>query len=149
MPFKSLGIYLVHFMHNLFMSVLVKINILILQLTVHYFWQQIQSRQWSSQGLPGWASCPPGEPKWGRKWEKFEENKKKISTILGKNEESGTLAYPWLWGWLRPWVGLLHDPLPNYDILLNGFFVFVCLFVFFLFVCLFVFCYYYYFITSN
>ena len=30
--------------------------------------------QWHSQGLPRWASCPPGGPKWGRKWGKFEEN---------------------------------------------------------------------------
>ena len=29
-------------------------------------------KQWRSQGLPGWATCPPGELKWGRKFEKFQ-----------------------------------------------------------------------------
>ena len=33
---------------------------------------------------------------WGGKKEKLVE-------IWGKNEESGTLAHPGLWGWLRPW----------------------------------------------
>ena len=27
--------------------------------------------QWRSLGLSGWASRPPGRPKWGRKWRKF------------------------------------------------------------------------------
>ena len=47
-------------------------------LTVHtsHFSEVMFSRtnlQWRSQGLPGWANRPPGEPKWGKKWEKFEE----------------------------------------------------------------------------
>ena len=37
------------------------------------------SLQWRSQSLPGWATRPPGGPKWGRKWEKFEESKKNWS----------------------------------------------------------------------
>ena len=41
--------------------------------------------QWRSQGLPRWAACPPGGPKWGEKWRKFLGN-------------SGVR------GWLRPWV---------------------------------------------
>ena len=59
--------------------------------------------QWSSQGLPGWATCLPGGSKWGRKWEKFEEKSKNLIQTEGKNEESGTLAHPGLWGLLRPW----------------------------------------------
>ena len=59
-------------------------------------------RQWRSQGLPGWTTRPPEEPKWGRKLDKFEEKYEKIIKIWGKNEESGTLAHPGLWGWLRP-----------------------------------------------
>ena len=34
--------------------------------------------------LPGWAARPPGEPKWGRKWEKFEEKIRKNDQNLGK-----------------------------------------------------------------
>ena len=41
-------------------------------------------RQWRSQGPPGWASRPPGEPNWGRKWGKIEEKWEKLK----KNEEN-------------------------------------------------------------
>ena len=55
--------------------------------------------QWRSQGLPGWATCPPGAPKWGRKiWGKI----RKLIEIWRNNVESGSLAHPGLWGWLRP-----------------------------------------------
>ena len=39
--------------------------------------------QWRSQGLPGRACRPPGEPKWGRKWERFEEKWEKMIEIWG------------------------------------------------------------------
>ena len=39
--------------------------------------------QWHSQGLPGWASRPPGRSKWGRKLRKFEEKWEKLK----ENEE--------------------------------------------------------------
>ena len=32
--------------------------------------------QWRSQGLPGWASRPPGKPKWRRKWKKMRKNER-------------------------------------------------------------------------
>ena len=53
--------------------------------------------QWRNQGLPGWAWMRKKMSKvWG-KIRKFDRN-------LRKNEESGTLAHPGLWGWLRPWL---------------------------------------------
>ena len=45
----------------------------------------------------------PRGPKWELKWGKSEENKK-TDENLRKNEESGTLAHPGRWGWLRPWI---------------------------------------------
>ena len=42
------------------------------------------SSQWRSQGLPGWATRPPEEPKWGRKLEKFEEKYEKNYQNLRK-----------------------------------------------------------------
>ena len=42
-----------------------------------------QGCQWHSQSLPRGASCPPGRPKWGRKWRKFEEKWERIQ----ENEE--------------------------------------------------------------
>ena len=60
--------------------------------------------QWRSQGLPGWATRPPGGPKWGRKWVKVWEKIRKLNRDLRKNEENGTLAHPGLWGWLRALV---------------------------------------------
>ena len=36
-------------------------------------WSEVSGAQWRSQGLTGWASRPPGGPKWGRQQLKFEE----------------------------------------------------------------------------
>ena len=43
--------------------------------------------QWRSQGLPGWASRPPGRPKWGRKWRKFEKKMRETTGKWGNIEE--------------------------------------------------------------
>ena len=43
--------------------------------------------QWRNQGLPGWASCPPGRPKWGRKWRKFEQKMREPMGKWGRIEE--------------------------------------------------------------
>ena len=40
-------------------------------------------KQWRSQDFPGWASCPPGRPEWG----KNEENFKEKLVNLQENEE--------------------------------------------------------------
>ena len=40
--------------------------------------------QWRSQGLPGWASRPPGGPKWGRKWVKVWGKIRKLNRDLRK-----------------------------------------------------------------
>ena len=49
--------------------------------------------QWRSQGLPGWATCPPRGPKWGRKWVKVWGKIRKLNRDLRKNEESGTFTH--------------------------------------------------------
>ena len=41
-------------------------------------------KQWRSQDLSGWASRPPGEPKWGRKWEKNWGKLRKFGRNLRK-----------------------------------------------------------------
>ena len=41
-------------------------------------------RQWRSQGLPGWATHPPGGPKWGRKWIKVWGKIRKLNWDLRK-----------------------------------------------------------------
>ena len=69
--------------------------------------------QWRSHGLSGWATCPPGGPKWGRKWAlKVWGEIRKINRDLRKNEESGTFARLGLWGWLRPWPASLDLAIP-------------------------------------
>ena len=35
----------------------------------------------------------------------FVEKQEKMMEIWEKNEESGMLAHPGLWGWLRPYCG--------------------------------------------
>ena len=40
--------------------------------------------QWRSQGLSRWATRSPRGPKWGREWEKFEENKENWSKFEEK-----------------------------------------------------------------
>ena len=57
--------------------------------------------QWRSQGLPGWARA-----KMRTTIRKIWENIRIIDRNLRKNEESGTLTHPGLWGWLRPWYDL-------------------------------------------
>ena len=42
--------------------------------------------QWRSQGLPGWASRPPGRPKWG-KWRKFWGKMRETMGKWGNIEE--------------------------------------------------------------
>ena len=41
------------------------------------------------------------------------KSKNKMIEIWGKNEESGTLAHPGLWGWLRPWLFLSMGKFPH------------------------------------
>ena len=56
--------------------------------------------QWRSQSLPGWATRPPGGPKWGRTsvkfdekkrklWSKFEEKMKKVELLPTQGCEAG------------------------------------------------------------
>ena len=44
----------------------------------------VRSYQWRSQGLPGWATHPPGGPKWGRKWVKVWGKIRKLNRDLRK-----------------------------------------------------------------
>ena len=47
-----------------------------------------RGRQWRSQGLPGWATRPPGSPKWGRRsWKNWGKMKKNTGK-WGKIEET-------------------------------------------------------------
>ena len=62
------------------------------------------SCQWRSQGLPGWASRPPGRPKWGRKWRKFEEKWENLQENKEGLRKCSYLAHPGVRGWLRPCV---------------------------------------------
>ena len=50
--------------------------------------------QWRNQGLPGWASRPPGRPKWGRKWRKFEEKWEKLQEIDERMRKCPILPTP-------------------------------------------------------
>ena len=65
--------------------------------------------QWRNQGLPGWASRPPGRPKWGRKWRKIEEKWEKLQENEEWLRKSSYLAHPGVRGWLRPWPTNLQD----------------------------------------
>ena len=72
-----------------------------------YHWGDLDFKcdllQWHSQGLPGWASRPPGRPKWGRKWSKFEQKWEKIQENEERLSKHCYLAHPGVRGWLRPW----------------------------------------------
>ena len=76
----------------------------------HIFYQSYTSItpgftiQWCSQGLPGCASCPPGRPKWGRKWRKIEEKWEKLQENEERLRKSSYFAHPGVRGWLRPWL---------------------------------------------
>ena len=50
----------------------------------------------------GRLAHPEGQNEEENKWS-LRKDKEKMIEIWGKNEESGTLAHPELWGWLRPW----------------------------------------------
>ena len=64
-----------------------------------WYFEKYAYVQWRSQGLPGWASRPPGEPKWGRKWvrlrknkinwSKFEEKMRKVEILPIRDCEAG------------------------------------------------------------
>ena len=53
-----------------------------------------QHGQWRSQSLPGWASRPPGRPKWGRKWRNFEEMRDPIQENEEGLRKCSYLAHP-------------------------------------------------------
>ena len=70
--------------------------------------------QWRSQGLPGWANRPPGEPNWGRKSGKIIEEKwEKIIGEWWKMRKCPSLAHPGLRVLLRHWPHqhyIVHSP---------------------------------------
>ena len=84
----------------------------------HPTWRSISNEmrywgQWRNQGLPGWASRPPGGLKWGRKWRTFEEKWEKLQENEVRLRKCSYLAHPGMRGWLRLWLGPSETVSPN------------------------------------
>ena len=79
-------------------------NLVFVWIYFQILWQHIPTKTkleyppWRSQGLPEWASCPPGRPKWGKcveKRENLQENDDRL-------RKCSYLVHPGVRDWLWP-----------------------------------------------